>query len=182
MVLCVFAESKSRRSVNLWYLRAGLVFGAGVLILSNKEFVESNKAFALVCGILAVVIPVVLVLFRFHQARRSRREFRPSPFSLGTASFTIAARSSNVPYTKVSLFRWIVGEECDALDLQSEDGNFEFVGVPKSVDKTLVTTFLESKGLRMLSESSDPETYLRQKLKRVEEEFIQKMHSQIHGS
>lgn len=175
MVTRVFFKGRRAKLATIWYLRLSLVVAWGIMFLLNKEF-------ALTWGILIIVFPLGLALYRVYETHRSKKEFCPSQFSLGTASFAISARTSNVPYSKVSLFRWVIGEKCDALDLRSEDGNFEFVGVPKSVDKARVTTFLESRGLRLLSESSDPETYLRQKLKRVEEEFLQKMHSQIHGA
>lgn len=160
MVTRVFFKGRRAKLATIWYLRLGLVVVWGIIFLLNKEF-------ALTWGILFIVFPLGLALYRVYETHRSKKECRASQFSLGAASFAMSARSSNVPYSKVSLFRWVIGEKFDALDLQSEDGNFEFVGVPKSIDRALVTTFLESKGLRLLSESSDPETYLRQKLKRV---------------
>jgi hypothetical protein len=175
LVTRVFAEGRRAKLATIWYLRLGVVFVWGIMFLLNKEF-------ALTWGILFIAFPIGLALFRALQDRRLKRLFRPSMVCFGDSFFALSSRSTTVPYSDATSFRWVIGEAFYALDLQSEDGNFEFIGVPKSVDKTLVTTFLKSKGLRLLPETSDPETYLRQKLKRVEEEFIQKMHSQIHGS
>jgi hypothetical protein len=175
LVTRVFAEGRRAKLATIWYLRLGVVIVWGISFLLNKEF-------ALTWGILFIAFPIGLALFRALQDRRLKRLYRPSTVCFGDSFFALSTRSTTVPYSDATSFRWIIGEAFNALDLQSEDGNFEFVGVPKSVDRTLVTTFLESKGLQLLSESSDPETYLHQKLKRVEEEFIQKMHSQIQGS
>lgn len=171
----MFAKRRRLKPATIWCLRLGVVLAWGNLFLLNKEF-------ALTWGILFITLPIALELFRALNDRRRNRLFRPSTVCFGDSFFTLSSRSTTVPYSDATSFRWIIGEAFNALDLQSEDGNFEFIGVPKSVDKALLTTFLESKGLRLLPEASDPETYLRQKLKRVEEEFIQKLHSQIHGS